>query len=369
VRRRNDGFTLIEILVVISIIAVLMGFGVGMIQRAGIGNLLTQTTNAASNLLAAARASAYGSASSYVVFTTEKEGGGTIRVYRQRPVFTWQCENLEDASEIDVLKAEGNVEIVKGDVPSLSGKHAQFDGSSRVVLQNRPWQQFVDGFSLECRVRIPADTTKQRMELFKKGRAIEIAVIGAGAGRYGVEAKIRLAPDEQGEGGGSFALRTGERGAETVLEWQGPMLAGRWHDLRVSYDRNRYVIQVDGSVRGIRTERRNRMDPSVGEDASDCHIGEGFEGGFDALQMGGIYEDDDDRFNIDPIVYRIDDAGQNLAGRLAIHFRNRQLDPQHHTEPVEMRFRLGDPQGEGNEPVRRIVVGLSGETFVKGAGE
>ena len=72
--RRLRAFTLVEILVVLSLFAVLMGLGVGMIQRAGSGNMLTQTTNAMANLLAAARAGAYGSATAYVTVDSSAAG-------------------------------------------------------------------------------------------------------------------------------------------------------------------------------------------------------------------------------------------------------------------------------------------------------
>ena len=116
-------FTLIEILVVISIIAVLMGLGVGMIQRAGTGNLLMQTTNSAANLIATARISAFGPSNAYVTIDTEKTGGGVMRVFRQRMVFTWHAENFEDASELDIIKREGAAEIIAdAAVPSPLGR-------------------------------------------------------------------------------------------------------------------------------------------------------------------------------------------------------------------------------------------------------
>ena len=363
-------FTLIEILVVLSLVAILMGFGIGMIQKAGTGNLLTQTTNAAANLVATARISAYGPSSSYVTVDTDPEGGGALRVFRQRMVFTWNAEDFESASDPDALKLEGAAQIIDdAAVPSAYGRHCQFDGSSRVVVKDRPWQHFRDGFSIECNVNVDPNSTRQRMRIVQKTGALEIALVAGGNGRWGIEAKIQLAPDEDGEGAGWHVLKTGERGSAQVIEWANPILAGRWADVRVSYDRDEFVIQVDGSVRGRRADKKNRMRPAVGDARSDIAIGDSFQGGFDTLLIGGIYEDMDDRYDIEPVIYRIDPDGKPLGGRVAIHFRNRQLDPRHHSEPVHLIFRLGIDE-EGVVAARRHVeVSLSGECFVKRPGE
>ncbi|MEM8884847.1 MAG: LamG-like jellyroll fold domain-containing protein [Planctomycetota bacterium] len=366
---RRRGFTLIEILVTISLIAVLMGLGVGLIQRAGTGNLLTQTVTAGANLLATARASAFGSASAYVTVDTLDSGGGEIRVFRQRPVFTWHCENFEDASVLDVIKRSGGVDVVENaPVPSMQGRHIQFDGGSRVTLADRPWQQFVEGFSIECRINVPTSTTRQNMQLFRKGTAFEVNVIGGDSGRYGIEAKIRLAADEDGKGAGMHVIRTGERGGEQVIEWENPILAGRWYDVRISYDRNRFQIQIDGAVRGERSDKGNAMKPATGDASVDMWIGDSYEGGFDSLQIGGIYEDSDDRYEIAESIYRIDENGKRLSDRVIIYFRNRQLDPRRHSEAVELQFEMeGGESGRGAR--RRMEVGLSGEARTPRPGE
>lgn len=363
-------FTLIEILVVISIIAVMMGLGIGMIQRAGTGNLLMQTTSAAANLIATARISAFGPSNAYVTIDTDEAGGGVMRVFRQRMVFTWHAENFEDASVLEVLRREGAAEIATdAKVPSPLGNHVEFDGASRVVLADRPWQHFRDGFSIECSVNIDKDTNRQSMTLFQKKGAFEVKLVSGASGRWGVEAKVTLAPDAKGEGGGQYALKTGERGATEVLEWANPILAGRWADIRIAYDRNEFTIQVNGSVRGVRKDKQNAMRPAVGDRRADIVIGDSYQGGFDTLIIGGIYEDDDDRYPIDSAIRRIDAAGKPLSGRVAIHFRNRQLDPRHHSTPVEMQFRLLDDKDGIIAAKRRVLVSLSGESFVKRPGE
>jgi hypothetical protein len=93
-------------------------------------------------------------------------------------------------------------------------------------------------------------------------------------------------------------------------------------------------------------------------------IGGGFSGGFDSLVIGGIFEDDDDRFEVSEAVRWLDAKGDPIReGRTYIHFRNRGLDPREHGKPVELVFDL--LQAEGPGPRRVVHVDLSGETFVR----
>jgi hypothetical protein len=225
-----------------------------------------------------------------------------------------------------------------------------------VDLGDPPWLDFLDGFALECRLK-PAQRTGP---LFRKGDVLMVNVIAGASGRLGLEVKIRLQRDTAGQGEGWYDLKTGVKDEEMVPEWSAPLLPGRWHDVRVAYDRNALTIHVDGRLRAIRTDRSNVMHFN---DASFV-IGGGYEGGFDSLVISGIFEDDQDRFDAPAAIRRIGPDGKPAPGEMRVHFRNRSLDPQHHPAPLQVWFEMD--QGEGKAGPRRVVtVALSGETFVR----
>ena len=357
---RRRGFTLIEILVVLSLLGVLFGLSIGFVARAGKGNMLQQTANSLVSQVATSRAQSHGNDSAYVKVETNALGDTTIRSFRNRQVFFWACEDFERASALDSLKRNGAVDIGTDGKRSGEGRHVQFAGG-KVELANLPDLAFRDGFNIRCRLN-PASDGSSNVDLFRKGTHLAITLIHAGDGRYDVSARIKLRPDRDGEGGGDYDVRTGFRGPKEVVEWQSPIQGGRWQDLSVSYDRNTFMIYVNGRLRGVRTDRRNAMVP---ETQSPLMIGTGYHGGFDSLLIAGIFEDDEDVFRVPPQVVWVDEKGEPVTKELDIHFRNRALDARHHAKPVELIFKLNDEKG-----ARRIVqVTMSGETFIKEPGE
>jgi prepilin-type N-terminal cleavage/methylation domain-containing protein len=346
---RRAGFTLIEILVVLSLLAVLMGLSAGLIQRAGQGNLLLQTAQSLAAQLASARAQSYGNDRAYV------------SVEPDRQVFYWPCEDFVKTTDAYELHyAGGGVEIAESNQAGREGRFAIFSGGT-VDLGDPPWLDFVDGFSIRCRVR-PAEATGLGIQtLFKKGPGLVVNLRPYEAGRFGVEAKIRLRPKPGSlTAEADYVLITGDREGATLPEWRAPLLAGRWYELRITYDRNTFTIHVDDRLRAVRSDKSNRMRPNNDRFV----IGGGFQGGFDSLVISGIFEDDDDRYDIPEAVTWIDGQGQPMSGATYVHFKNRSLDPRYHAEPVRLWFRLD--QGEEGGGARRMVsVSLSGETFIK----
>jgi len=349
---RRRGFTLVEVLVVMGLLAVLMGLSVGLIAQSQTGNKLMVAANALAQQLASARAQAFGGSTTYVLVRTAADGRTRFQSFRDRQVLAWPAEDFTRASE-EVIQRGGGVET-STDL-GLEGRYAIFEPGGTVSLGSPQWLDFLDGFSIQCRLR-----PDRAGALFRKGDAISVNVTQGGGGRLGIEAKVRLQRDAKGEGEGTYEVRTGMRDGETVPEWSAPLLPGRWYEVRVAYDRNEFTIYVDGKLRGSRSDRSNLMQR---QEEPDFVIGGGYAGGFDSLVISGIFENDETRFDAGPEIRRVTPDGKVAVGDLLIHFRNRSLDPQYHAAQINVWLELD--RGPNASPARRVVsVSLSGETFM-----
>ena len=86
-RRKVTGFTLIEILVVLTLMGVLFGLSIGFVARAGKGNLLIQAAQSIVSQVATSRAQSQGNDTAYVKVETNAAGETRFRSYRNRQVF------------------------------------------------------------------------------------------------------------------------------------------------------------------------------------------------------------------------------------------------------------------------------------------
>ncbi len=366
--RSHRGFTLVELLVVITLLGVLMGLSVGLITSTGRGNLLLQGSNKIASLLSMARNSSITDGQAFVLLEPSEDGEGevTVRAFRFRQVFHWACEDLEKASEIGVMKATGAVDV-EDNVSSMEGRNVMFQPGGKVSLGDPSWLQMTDGFSLQCRIR-PDPAATGTMILFKKGRFLTVKLISAGGGLYDIQAEMRLKPPTAGQRaggmpGGKIPLNTGDRMGTTLPEWVAPVRAGRWQNIRISYDRSQFVIQVDGRTRGVRRDVDLEMEFSGG---APFDVGGTYHGGFDSLVISGIFGDDDDIFPIDDAVSWINENGERQTKPLRIVFNNRSLDPREHAEPLSIWLRLDSSEADEEQGPRRVVrISLSGEIFVR----
>ena len=140
--------------------------------------------------LAGARAQAFGSNSSYVLVERTAEGLVTIRNYRNRQVFHYPCEDLENASERGVMNSSGAVEVESGGIASREGKNLLFGAGGRITLGSPPWLQYVDGFMIGCRLRPAVDSTSSSLTLFSKGNRFRIWLQRNDEGGFDVRAAI-----------------------------------------------------------------------------------------------------------------------------------------------------------------------------------
>lgn len=231
-RARAAGFTLIELMVVMLLIGLLLGFGLGVFANLDVGsrvaagsvqNVLRSAHNWAVARIAPAR----------VVIDVSK---GTLRAEGHQVVGTWHFENdsIQGAFGIDGVRFGGEIvaDGYQGRALSFAGQpprsHVDFP------VHTDPAFDITNGFSIRCALR---PTSGRGGELLDLGGVVAVETTSDGA----VKARF-VAQRTEAETNG------GRGGRVTIATERGLLTADRWSIVEVIYDRLQFAIRINGQI-------------------------------------------------------------------------------------------------------------------------
>lgn len=230
--RARAGFTLVELLLVIGILALVFGLGFGAILRLDFGEQVAlaevQTTlRSARNFAVAQRSPAR---------ATFDRATGVMRASGLQTVGTWRFESdaLEGAFGISGVHVGGKL-VDQG----FRGKGLSFVGEpprSRVELplQLDPACALGEGFQIALAIRPDDGERGGGGALLAFGESIGIETSSDGS------IQAWFAPEMSEDGGGTM------RGGKVTIKSDANVLrAGRWSEITLAYDRATFVLEVD----------------------------------------------------------------------------------------------------------------------------
>lgn len=340
---RNAGFTLIEILVVLAIVAVLFGTGIGMfISLTEVGKRQAANQEVL-NLIHKARNAARGEERSAIVIEND---GSRVRGVIQKVIGLWHCEDLDAGSTTGADRKHASV--IGGEVVATGKVRGAMRLKNGVMnCGTYPDYEASDGIGGELWFR---PESRSRMTLLAKGESWRLWVEPSGKGVV-AKAEIRI--------GRSNASDT----RITLDGSSAPIPVGRWAHIAFSYDRAFAILEVNrvevhrfpGEPEGddapgdgqelVPVEPETR--PIVRDPGAPLMVGtsdEPIDGYVDEVRVTAVLSGD---------VVNLPEGVVMECGEATIHFRNGWLDQRFHTTPVKFTVR----QGKKGRPV---IIGLNG---------
>ena len=232
-RGRQGGMTLVELLLVISLLSLILGTGLGLFaslnpgRRAALGSV--------ASVLRSAHNSAIARGAPARVRFDEATGGFAAEA--QRVIGTWHFEDetLAGAFGIDgaAIGLDAGFVVDEG----YQGRALSFRGQPKgarveMQVQRDPAWSLAEGFRIDCAVRLEEPRGANLLDV---GRSVALAVTSTGS------VQAAFVPEALGELGRAvpgepLILRSGE----------GELALGRWARVRAVYDRRRFELFVDG---------------------------------------------------------------------------------------------------------------------------
>jgi prepilin-type N-terminal cleavage/methylation domain-containing protein len=349
--RRQDGWTLIEILIVLGIVAVLFGMGAGVFISLTESGRRKAAQEEVINLFRKASNAAVGEQRSAVVI---EDGGSRLRGMIQRTVGTWHCEDLQEGTTTGAGRQDGAVTMGELEPNGKIGQAIRLR-NGWIDCGRYPGYDATDGVGASLWVR---PESRSPMALLEKGRSWKLWIEPGGRSLV-ARAFVRVGRGESSE---QLVELVGEKA---------PVPLGRWTEVSFTFDRTLALLFVNG-IEVDRYEAGQGEDVGAAEDGEDeTAVGE--EKPKPMVQTRRIVPDRQAPLTIgsdlDPIDGFVDDVrvtgilsgdvvelpeGMILEGETTmIRFRNGWLDQSSHAGPVDLRFRVGNR-------VRRIRIGMNG---------
>lgn len=334
--RRRGGFTLLEVLVVMGLMAILLGIGAGFLQNLGTSSRTEQARSIIRETIYACKQSSNGGTKAIFDLREDPrhdDGRLLVGAAVARPVLTHNFESLDSTSSGYVLDVEGEVEE---ETDGYLGRCARFASGGQLVFEPQSAFAMTEGLRIDVWLRPTGG--QSTMNVLR------------GEGAY----KLQLKRDPKT--GGYDVLLTlelvtvgGRRnvGVPTPFKTKGgpiPSDAG-WSHLQIAFD------GLDASIRinGIEHRARKRKETTEtgtgltglkrlvvpGGGAVKLVLGDvssGFTGLMDTLVLGGVFRSSDNERRLVGL--------KVLRPRLPIRvvYSNGRLDPEVHTTDVVLHL-------------------------------
>jgi prepilin-type N-terminal cleavage/methylation domain-containing protein len=344
---RARGFTFLELLVVMGIMAVLAGLGVGFLKAVGRTSRIVQAREILRETAFACKHSSNGGTRAIFDLHERVRDGKKVLVVgaaTARTVLTHQFETLDAASNDYPLKPVGKVEIVSH---GYVGHAAHFVSGS--YLDFEPQSAFAMTEGIEIDVWLKPEGANSAMTVLEGEGAYRLQLRRDKAGKgYDVVLSLWLkSPELAGDDVRSPGVKT-----DFATE-DGPVRAdGVWTHVQARYDGVDPSIRVDDIERLPRKPRpkvavlgkdeipagspptRRLVVPEGGV----VHLTvsaptSGFVGSMDMLNLGGVFRSSDVEREISGLILE----RPRLPVRVV--FQNGRLDPLEHPEDVLLVFR------------------------------
>lgn len=344
----SAGFSFIEMMVVMGVMAMLMGLAIGFLQNVGSATVLAQARSVLQESATKCVISSSGGVRTILTLREDEETGNVrIGAAIARPVLTHQFEALDFASDLRRVQVNGSVERLLHQ--GRQGNCAKFAGGT---LSLPPESRFAMTEGLEIRCWIKPEAEGGTVSLIRGGESgtasYELKLARDGNSKtFNVELHLRLRDITPG-------MRDGAAELKAFKTKNAPVLAdGRWVHLHVRYDGQDASIRVndleayesaartarrrargteeEGVDEGTFAKNRRIMIPDTG--AVGIVIGDGYRGLMDQLLVHGVFRARElEEVMPDRLVLR------RPAMPVRIEYYNGRLDPEIHSGDVYLVF-------------------------------